>query len=49
MIIFPGAINTTLGVLNVNSASFIKEETVYEILLEIRFSVITSFPPPDTG
>ena len=33
-----------------DSASFIKEETVYEILLEIRFSVISlppSLPPPD--
>ena len=38
--IFPGPINQTLGVLNIASNSFIKEETVYEILLELRFLLL---------
>ena len=33
-----GPINETLGVLNIASSSFLKEETVYEILLEIRYN-----------
>ena len=38
--IFAGPINETLGVLNIASVSFLKEETVYEILLELRFLLL---------
>ena len=31
-----GAINETLGVLNIATKSFIKDDTDYEILLELR-------------
>ena len=32
-----GAINETLGVLNIATKSFIKDDTDYEILLELRW------------